>query len=90
MQKRILCFDIETTEIEDFTRLSGNISVHCLSIYDPSSTKVITFHGDSIRQGLTLLEEADEIVGHNIIGFDIPVLKKVYKFSPKGLSLIHI
>lgn len=84
MQKRILFFDIETTEIEDFTRLSGNITVHCLSIFDLSSTKVVTFHGDSIRQGVTMLEEADEIVGHNIIGFDIPVLKKVYRFAPKG------
>ena len=84
MQKRILFFDVETTEIEDFTRLSGNITVHCLSIFDLASTKVVTFHGDSIRQGVTMLEEADEIVGHNIIGFDIPVLKKVYRFAPKG------
>ena len=29
--------------------------------------------------------DADTIIGHNIIGFDIPMIKKVYPFfEPKG------
>ena len=32
-----------------------------------------------------MLEEADCIVGHNIISYDIPVIKKLYPFfNPKG------
>lgn len=32
----------------------------------------------SIREGLDILSDADVIVGHNIIRFDIPAIKKVY------------
>lgn len=78
-----LFFDIETSAIEDFTTLSGDITVHCLSIYNPLSRKVVTFEGESIRSGLSQLNESGMIVGHNVIGFDLPVLKKVYKWYPK-------
>lgn len=32
----------------------------------------------SIKEGLAILSEADVIIGHNIINFDIPALHKVY------------
>ena len=39
----------------------------------------------SITTALTFLEVADVIVGHNIIGFDIPVIKRLYPwFNPRG------
>jgi DNA polymerase I-like protein with 3'-5' exonuclease and polymerase domains len=39
----------------------------------------------SIETGLSLLMDADEIAGHNIIKFDIPAIKKLYpNFKPKG------
>ena len=35
-----------------------------------------------------MLEEADSIIGHNIIGYDIPVLKKLYSwFKPQGMVI---
>lgn len=38
-----------------------------------------------IWYGLKLLEEADEISGHNIVKFDIPAIQKLYpNFKPKG------
>ena len=38
-----------------------------------------------IWYGLKLLEEADEISGHNIVKFDIPAIQKLYPdFKPKG------
>ena len=79
-----LFFDIETTEITDFARLSDDIKVHCISMYDPEKPEMSTFSGDSINRGIQKLEQADEIIGHNVIGFDIPVLKKLYKFAPRG------
>jgi DNA polymerase-1 len=39
----------------------------------------------SIRHGLNLLMEANTIIGHNIIKFDIPVLEKLYKFKTKAI-----
>ncbi len=39
----------------------------------------------SITTALAWLEVADYIIGHNIIGFDIPVIKKFYTwFNPRG------
>ena len=41
------------------------------------------FH--SIADGLLLLQEAEEISGHNIVKFDIPAIQKLYpSFKPKG------
>lgn len=38
-----------------------------------------------IEDGLRALAGADEIIGHNVIKFDIPALQKVYPwFNPKG------
>ena len=50
--------------------------------------KMVTFAGDSIHRGLTALAEADRIVGHNVIKFDIPALKKLYGFSPPLVKVV--
>ena len=40
----------------------------------------------SITTGIGWLEVADVLVGHNIIGFDIPIIKKLYPwFNPTGI-----
>jgi len=39
----------------------------------------------AIHTGLQWLETADILVGHNIIGFDLPVIKRIYPwFNPRG------
>ena len=39
----------------------------------------------SITTALGYLEVADVLVGHNIVGFDIPVIKRLYPwFNPRG------
>ena len=83
-----LFFDIETNALEDFTNLTDLHTVHCLSVYDPMTPKMVTFAGDSIHRGLTALAEADRIVGHNVIKFDIPALKKLYGFSPPLVKVV--
>ena len=79
---KILFFDIETNGIEDFTNLSDLKVCHCISIYDPVAAKMITFEGDGIKEGLNMLSKADKIIGHNVIGFDLPALAKLYNFHP--------
>lgn len=40
---------------------------------------------NNIREGVEFLMEADELIGHNIAGFDIPGIKKLFPwFNPKG------
>jgi len=39
----------------------------------------------SITSAISCLETADYIIGHNIIGFDIPIIKRLYPyFNPRG------
>ena len=74
----MIIFDIETNGL-----LDGLDRVHCLVLKDTSTNKVETYT-DNIQDGLKRLEQADCIVGHNIIKFDLPALKKVYDFNYKG------
>jgi len=40
----------------------------------------------SITTFLSWLETADVLVGHNIIGFDLPIIRKLYPwFNPSGI-----
>jgi len=49
---------------------------------------MLTFHGESIERGLLLLSQAERLVGHNVIDFDIPALKKLYGFSPPLVNVL--
>lgn len=79
-----IVFDLESDHlIEKATK------IHCLVLTDIDSGETKRFNhqpnGNPVASGVRLLEQADLVMGHNIIGFDIPVLKKLYSgFSPKG------
>lgn len=77
---KLLAFDIETDGFLDtVTR------VHSLVIRDVGTGQVWSLHNQNtdystqnVADGLKLLMEADQIIGHNIIKYDIPVLQKLY------------
>ena len=79
-----LIFDIETNGLYD-----DCTHVHCIGIYDLDARQNLVFNdqGDQapLSRAVSMLEEAETIIGHNIISYDIPVLKKLYPwFSPQG------
>jgi len=82
-----LIFDIETNGITQWATLSDLETVHCLSILDASNGEMTSYNSlnDDIGYGLDKLAEADTIVGHNIIGFDVPALNKLYDFRHHNL-----
>ena len=49
---------------------------------------MITYHGAGIQNGLQELAKADRIVGHNVIGFDLPALSKMYSFHPPLIKVL--
>ena len=74
-----LIFDLETDGL-----LDDVTCVHCVGIYDLDTDETFVFNdqGDQepITRAVTMLEEADSVIGHNIIGYDIPVLQHLYSF----------
>ena len=81
----MLVFDLETDGLyDDVTR------IHCLVIHDSDTDQTLVYNdeGDQepIVRGVQLLQEAEIICGHNVIGYDIPVLQKIYPwFEPSAL-----
>ena len=73
----MLIFDIETNGL-----LHNVTTVHCLVIYDTETDQTMVFNDegscDPIVRGVQYLEDAPDICGHNIIHYDLPVLRKLY------------
>ena len=71
-----LIFDIETDDL-------NATKVWCIVAKEVDG-KSYRFTPDEIEDGIKLLEQADTLIGHNIIGFDLPVLEKLYNFKYSG------
>jgi hypothetical protein len=78
-----LIFDAETDGL-----LRQVTVCHCLVIKDADTGQVRRFRKnkreDTIQQGLDLLDTADLIFGHNIVGYDIPMFEKLFDWQPKA------
>jgi DNA polymerase I-like protein with 3'-5' exonuclease and polymerase domains len=70
-------FDIETNGLLDELD-----RIHCLVLIDADTGAVHDFADQKgyvpIQLGLDMLRDADEIIGHNILGFDLPAIRKVH------------
>ena len=75
----MLIFDIETDGL-----LKEATTIHCMVIQDTETGKVWELKPDQLDFGLDLLAEADCLGGHNIMAFDLPVLKKLFNFDYDG------
>jgi hypothetical protein len=75
-----LLFDIETNGLPR----QGLSCIHCIVAKDIDTGEVFRFNdtgsSQSVTNGTTLLQEADVLIGHNIVGFDIPVIQQLYPF----------
>lgn len=72
-----LIFDIETNGLyDDVTH------IHCIGIHDLDAKETYVFNDQGseqpITKGVQLLEDATNLVGHNIIGYDLPVIRKLF------------
>ena len=64
-----LVFDIETDDL-------NATKVWCIVAQNPVSGEVFKFPPDKLEEGYQFLTTADKLIGHNIIGFDIPLVEK--------------
>jgi len=75
-----LVFDIETDDL-------NATLIHCIVAQDLDTEEIYKFPPDKLQEGYKFLSTADTLIGHNIIGFDIPM---VHKFSDVNLSFIPV
>jgi DNA polymerase I len=75
-----LVFDIETDDLDATL-------IHCIVAQDLNTEEIYKFPPDKLQEGYKFLTTADTLIGHNIIGFDIPM---VHKFSDVDLSSIPV
>lgn len=88
MEKEVsLIFDLETDGL-----LKDVSTIHCLAIYDLTTKETITYNDtgnqEPIVRGLQRLFDADCVIGHNIIGYDLPVIRKLYSWFDRNPYLI--
>jgi DNA polymerase I-like protein with 3'-5' exonuclease and polymerase domains len=63
-----LVFDIETDDLKA-------TKVWCIVAQNPDSGEIFKFPPDKLEEGYKFLETADTLIGHNVIGFDIPIVE---------------
>ena len=71
--ERFLIFDLESDGLYD------NVTViHCIVVHDIGLQQTFSYGPDRIADALAHLATADVLIGHNILFYDCPVLKKLY------------
>jgi len=93
-----MIFDLETNGL-----LNNATRIHCISLNWYEDDRLESFNDEkysskakelpmasnySITTAISHLEVADYLIGHNIIGFDIPIIKRLYPyFNPRGIII---
>ena len=65
-----LIFDIETDSLEP-------TKIWCLVAKDIDTKQQYIYGPDQIQDGCDLLESSSYLVGHNVLGFDLPVIERL-------------
>ena len=68
-----LLFDLECDNL-----LNEVTKVHCMVTKDIDSGEIRRYTSNTIEEGIETLRDSDQVFGHNIIGYDLPVLDKLY------------
>ena len=55
--------------------------IHCIVVKDIETNKVYRYNPDNLEDALKILKQATLLIGHNIQGYDIPALEKVFGFK---------
>ena len=79
-----IAIDIEANGLNELVLdRKGNViyeadTVWCIVAVDIDTGEVMSFGPDHIKDGVNLLRNASLLLGHNIISYDLPVLRRLY------------
>jgi DNA polymerase I-like protein with 3'-5' exonuclease and polymerase domains len=74
-----LIFDLETNGLLDTVS-----EVHCIVTHNVDTGEVRKYDPHHLQEALARIEEASELIGHNIMAYDLEVLKKLYQIEYTG------
>lgn len=74
-----LFFDIETNMVDDWLELSDLSTLHCIVVSIDGKEPIRV----EPKRFMELADTASDLVGHNIMSFDLPALRKLIGFEPK-------
>ena len=83
MTQTTLLFDLESTGL-----LRRGSQLHCIVARDTNAIDepiVWDAPRGNLNEGVEQLKRADFLIGHNIAGFDVPLIKELYDFKPQGI-----
>jgi len=76
-----LVFDIEADGLEPTV-------IFCIVAIDVDTKEVYSFDNTQIREGCEFLSTATKLIGHNIIGYDLPALLKIENINLSDKKII--
>jgi DNA polymerase-1 len=68
-----LAFDLEANGFLDTVS-----RIHCLVLKDLDTGTLMKFRPSEVEHGFKQLMQASQLVGHNVINYDLPVIQKLY------------
>ena len=80
--------DLETNGL-----LKNTTEIHCIAVHYVDEGITISYNdkqlSNPIVRAVQYIEQAERIIGHNIIGFDIPIIKKIYPWFEPWVYLLN-
>ena len=76
IQRKTILFDLETNGL-----LPTVTKIHCGVALDLDTLNLREFGPDEIDALVEYLKTAEVLAGHNICGYDLPVLEKLYGYN---------
>ena len=75
------------TDLESNGLLETMDVIHCICAIDRDTQKRYSWKPWQIDEAIDVLQEADELIFHNGVGFDVQAIKKLYpNFKPKKVT----
>jgi DNA polymerase-1 len=74
-----LAFDLESDGL-----ITEATKIHCVVAADLDSDQIDQYGPNEIGAALVHLARADYLIGHNITGFDLPLLRRLHDWAPSS------
>ena len=68
-----VAFDLESNGL-----LKDATVIHCLVLQDIDTKETQAYTPDKVIDGLKVLQSAEEVIGHNVMAFDLPLIAKLH------------